>query len=567
MFNPSGPNMPPPSAPPSIASGARVVFQPQALADLCRGADMVVDAIRPTLGPMARTILVERNAGRHFAPDILHDSGTIVRRLIALSDPNADVGAMLLRNALWRVHERAGDAVATTAVLFQAIVRQARPYLAAGGNPMQLREGLLVAAEAVCEAISAQTEPLDGAQQAMQRWVAAHCADPMLTETIANTLATYGADVSIQVENGQSTGIDAEFIRGALWKTGWQASPFTPGETRQNQMLRLPDAHVLVSDLDLTSNEHMEPLIMTLTKLKPQRMLVICRKVSPQILSLFAQARQKGIGDVVFAQPPTLSGPDRQAAFMDMALLTGATFIPHVEEQDGANAMVNLAALLPTCLGRAEVAWASEHFVGIEGGLGDQARQVAHLAKLDAALEVERNPERIRFYQDRMALFGGGVVRLKVGAHTDSEQKQRKAQAERLVRLATQANRHGVVPGAGLALMESEKAARKSTCKLSSADARFGGECLARALSAPVAAIANNAGLDGSAVVQRNRSCKRGWGIDVLSNRATHLRRAGILDSAYALQLAVRSAASVAATLLTTDMIVHRRQSEAALRP
>jgi chaperonin GroEL len=543
-----------------------VVFQPTVSEAMSSGADALVNAIKPTLGPLARTVLIERGAGRHVAPDILRDSGTIVRRLIALPDENADVGAMLLRHALWRVHERAGDGVATCAVLFQAIVQQARRYVAAGGNAMQMRSGILRAAEAACDALHQQAEPLDGAHTAMHCWVAAHCDDAPLAETIAQILATTGADSSIMVENAQSTKIEHEFIRGAFFKTGWQASPFAPHEANPNRMLRLPDAHVLVSDLDLSDPAHMEPLVMALTQLKPPRLMIVCRKSSAQLQTLFVQARQKGIGDVVFVQPPTVSGPDRLALLSDMALLVGATFIPHVEES-GARTMMNLADLLPTCLGRADVAWASEHFAGIEGGRGAQAAQVAHLGKLDAALQAEEQPERIKFYQERIAAFGSGTTRLKVGAHTDSEQKQRKAQAERAVRLATQANRFGVVPGAGMALLLCEKAVRKAAAQSANADARMGAECVVRALTAPMYAIAENAGLEGASIVARNRTAKRGWGFDVLVGCAVNLRKSGLLDSAFALETALRTAASAAATFITTDVIVHRRQTEAALRP
>jgi chaperonin GroEL len=158
-------------------------------------------------------------------------------------------------------------------------------------------------------------------------------------------------------------------------------------------------------------------------------------------------------------------------------------------------------------------------------------------------------------------------VRLKVGAHTDSEQKQRQAQAERVVRMVTQAARYGVVDGAGAALVRAEKPVRAYAAEQADADARFGAECLARALSAPAAAIASNAGIDPGAFVARLRACKAGRGIDVVQDKEVDLRAAGILDSAYALDLAVRTAASAAATLLTTDVIVHRRQADAALRP
>lgn len=561
----------PPALPgPTLLSDQRVVFQPRAHSAMWAGIETLVAALRPTLGPCARAVLIERNTGRRFTPDIAHDGGTIARRVVALADPDAGVGAMLLRHALWRMHEQAGDGVATTAVLFHALVKHARPYLAAGGNAMRLREGILRGAAIAAEELDRQASPLDAhmsGDEALCAWARTQCDDAELADAIANAVATHGMDVTLRVEDGQRPGVALEFIPGALWNTGWHASPFTPDEQGERLMLRLPGAHVLVSDLDLSDAAYMEPLIMTLARLRPAHLLIVCRKVSPQLAALFVQARQRGIGDGVFVKTPTLSGPDRMAVLTDMALLTGATFIPYFEARNGSAPMIDLAGLLPASLGQADLAWASEHFVGIEGGHGSRDEQVAHLGRLDAALHTEERPERIRFYRDRIATFGSGVVRIKVGAHTEAEQKQRRAQAERLIHLITQVSRHGVVPGAGAALIACEPIVRRATEAQLDDDVRVGLMCLAHALSAPTHAIAENAGLNGAWAVQCTRAARRGWGIDVRTGRLVNLHKAGILDSAFALTMAVHIAASAAATFLSTDVIVHRRQTEAALRP
>ncbi len=531
------------------------------------GANALVDAIRPTLGPLARTVLVERGMGRHVAPDILTSGGVISRRLLALPDPNADVGAMLLRHALWQTQERAGDGVATAAVLFQSIVRRAHRYLAAGGNAMLMRDGMLRAGDAVCEALARQAEPLDSAPQIVRRWVAAHCDDVALADTLADILSSVGADVSLQVEEAHGATVEHEFIAGALWRTGWHGAPFAPGEHAENRMLRLPNAHVLVSDLDLSDPSYMEPLLMALARLRPAHLLVICRVASPKLLSLFVQARQQGIGSAVFVKPPAASGPDRAALLADIAVLTGARFIPHFEPRNGSGPAIDLRNWLPDALGRADVAWASEHFFGIEGGRGEPATQVDHLARLDAQFSTEPDPARVRFYRERMTAFGAGVMRVKVGAPTDAARKQRKAQAERLARLAEQVNRFGVVPGAGKAFLLCEKAARRSAEALSQTDARQGALCVAEALDAPMRVIADNAGLDGAAIVARNRACAAAEAVDARTGRMVDLREAGILDSAFALEQAVRAAVSAAATFITTDVIVHRRHTETAIKP
>lgn len=550
-----------------VAPGPRVVFQPQATQTMLAGAEALVDAIRPTLGPLARTVLIERGMGRHVAPDIIASAGVVSRRLVALPDPNADVGAMLLRHALWQAQERAGDGVATAAVLFQAIVQRARRYMAAGGNAMLMRDGILRAGDAVCEALAQQAEPLDSAPEAVQRWVAAHCDDVALAGALADILSSAGADVSVQVEEAHGATIAHEFIPGALWRTGWHGAPFAPGEYAENRMLRLPNAYVLVSDLDLSDAAYMEPLIMTLARLKPAHLLVICRATSPRLLSLFTQARQQGIGSAVFVKPPAASGPDRAALLTDIAVLTGARFIPHFEPRNGSGPAVNLRDWLPDALGRADVAWASEHFFGIEGGRGEPAAQVAHLGKLDEMFSTEPDPARVRFHRERMNAFGAGVMRVKIGAPTDAARRQRKALAERLARLAEQVNRFGVVPGAGKALLLCEDAARQAAEAQPHTDAQQGALCVAEALTAPMRVIAENAGLDGSAIVARNRACAPGEAVDARTGQLVDLRQAGILDSAFALEQAVRAAVSAAATFITTDVIVHRRQTETAVRP
>ncbi|MCS6846879.1 MAG: TCP-1/cpn60 chaperonin family protein [Anaerolineae bacterium] len=559
----------PPPAPKDdgFLSKERVVFRPNAADGMWAGANLLVSALRPTLGPLSRTVLAERNTGRHLSPDALGDGGTVARRIIALSNPDADVGAMLLRHALCRVHERAGDGVATTAVLFQAIMQRARRILAAGGNPMRLRDGIMRAAQIVAEELGRQAQPLpEDDATVLRAWLRAHCDDLALAEAMATITTSFAPDVHIHVENGAGVSIEYEFIRGALWRSGWHGSPFAAGESAANLMLRLPGAYVLVSDLDLSDEAHLEPLILTLARLRPARLLVICRRVSPQMLALFVQARQKGIGDAVFVKPPATSGPDRVAVLTDAAILTGATFIPYIETRDGTTSVFRLADLLPGCLGRANVAWASEHFFGIEDGCGDRAAQIAHLAKLDAAREDEDDPVRMRFYRDRMATFGSGVVRLKVGAHTSAERAHRKAQAERLAGLLSQVRRHGVISGGGVALVRCERSLRQAAGRAKD-DVRLGVECVLEALAAPARAIAANAGLNGAAIVQRIRTLHRGWGIDVRTGQPVNFYQAGILDSTYALQTAVLTAASAAATFVTTDVIVHRRQREAAIRP
>ncbi|MCS7060209.1 MAG: TCP-1/cpn60 chaperonin family protein [Anaerolineae bacterium] len=550
-----------------IARGPRMVFQPQTMQAMLSGADALVDAVRPTLGPLARTVLIERGMGRHVAPDSVTSGGVINRRLIALSDPNADVGAMLLRHALWQIQERAGDGVATAAVLFQAIVRSACRSIAAGCNPMLMRDGMARAGDAVCEALADQAEPLDNAPEHLRRWVAAHCDDRALADVMADILASVGADVTLHVEEAHGATIERELIAGALWRTGWHGAPFAPGEYAENRMLRLPNAYILVSDLDLSDAAYMEPLIMTLARLRPAHLLVVCRATSPKLLSLFTQARQQGIGSAVFVKPPAASGPDRAALLTDMAVLTGARFIPHFEPRNGSRPAIDLRDWLPDALGRADLAWASEHFSGIEGGRGEPATQVDHLAKLDALFATEADPARLRFYRERMSAFGAGVMRIKIGAPTDAARKQLMAQAERLARLVEQVNRFGVAPGAGKAFLLCEGAVRRVADAQPHGDARQGALCVAEALAAPMRVIADNAGLEGAAIIARNRAASPAEAVDARTGQMVDLRQAGILDSAFALDQAVRAAVSAAATFITTDVIVHRRQTETAIKP
>jgi chaperonin GroEL len=554
----------------------KIVFQPQVMQALSAGAGVVAGALRPTLGPLARTVLVESGFGRAYAPNVLVDGGTIARRLVEIEDRDEDVGAMLLRHALWRVQERAGDGVATTAVIFQAIVQHARAYLASGGSPMRMRDGILMAAETACAALDAQAVELN-ARELAGDWLAAQCDDRELCAALGQVFRHAGADSFIHVENAYGRGVEYEFLVGSMWLGGWHQSPCRAEEMTAHPAIRLHDVRVLVSDLDLSNKANLQPLVMCLARLKPARLLVICRKTSPALHTLFTQARQQNIGEAVFVKVPNLTGPDRGAVLQDIALLTGASFIPYVEphdprangQGDGQGAPVDLNQFLPHCLGRAGAAWATGDYFGIESGRGDKLRLRDQIAMLERRLEQETEPGAIKLLRERITRLHGGSTILRIGAPTDAAQKHRRDQAERLIRLAAQALRHGVVPGAGAALLACQPAVRALRQQRDDADWRMATECVALALEAPLRVMAANAGLTPACVVHETRNAPPGHGFELVSQSMIDLRSAGILDSLVALKTALRAAASAAAMLLTTDVIVHRHipRSEFNVKP
>ena len=513
-----------------------------------RGVDLLARALRPTLGPNPR--LVAMQGMRNDTPPFLYDNAAkIAYEVKSLADPDTDVGAMLLRHAVWRVHEQVGDGTATTAVLLQSLLRAALPYLESGGNAVRLRQGLERATELAIGALRRMAVPIEG-RETITRVANALCPDQDLAQMLAEILEIVGTDGYVQVELGQGRELYREYVEGAFWKGGWVSPVFTTDQERRRASLVNPA--VLLTDHALRDPSDLLPVLETAHAAGLSTLFIVCRYVADPVLGLLAVNRQSKTLDSLVVLAPGF-GSDEAANLEDLSALSGARVIWQASGE-------SLGRIATEDLGRAREAWATSEYFGIVGGRGDSHALRAHIASVRAALRGEGDHPKRDALRRRLGRLIGGVAKLRIGAPTASELEYRRSLAERTVLVLRQAMSGGALPGAGSALLACQSAV--AAAKTYDQDEAMAFKVLHRALEEPLRTIASNAGLEPSTVVEQTRGTKPGWGLDARTGRVIDLLSAGIVDPLPVVEAALRAAVSGASMVLTTDAVVH-----APLRP
>jgi chaperonin GroEL len=529
-----------------------VLFAHQAHAALQRGVDRLADLVRPTLGPTPRCVAIA-NALPDRPPEILDDAATIARRIIQIPDPYVDMGAMLLRHALWKTHEAVGDGTATTAVLFQALLRRAAPYVAAGGDPLALKRGLERGLAAVLAALQDQSKPLDGAA-AISRAAEMLCHDAELAKLLGEIFDITGVDGFVQLEYGHARNLERQYVEGAHWYSGY-CSPYFATDLHK-QEARLEDPAILISDLRITAAEQLAPLLERLALAERRSLLIIAREVSGSALGLLVANHQAGTMRLIAVQAPG-SGAQQISILEDLAILTGGRV---VTEAAGAR----VEAVLPVDLGASRTAWANAGAFGITGGRGDPIELRQRIAHVKAAVAAASDSEERQKARERLGKLMGGVAILRIGGATKTDLETRKEQAARAITALRFALDGGAVPGGGAAYLACQPALHDLPAR---PDERIGVQALAAALEEPLRAIAYNAGYEPAAVVARvKRSCP-GSGFDARTGEIIDMEAAGIVDPLHVLQAALTAAVSGVSMTLTTDVLVHGHRPIMMARP
>ena len=534
------------------AAGPGLLFAAPAQAALRHGVTTMAGMVRPTLGPTARSVMLyEESSGR--PPEVLDDAATILRRVIELPDPYVNMGAMVLRHTVWKVHETVGDGGATTAVLFEAIIRYTAPLLASGADPLALRRGLEAGLAAASTALAELARPLEG-DAAIARVAEGLCHDAELAGLLGEIFDIVGVDGSIDIENGYTRGFDRQYVEGVQWNTGFFSSYFITDQDRQEA--RLEDPAVLVTDLRLTTADQLLPLLDRLASAERRDLFIIADEVSGTALSLLTANHRGGVIRSVAVKAPSYE-PERAQILRDIAVLTGARVVTEISGVSGEG-------ILLEDLGRARLAWAVADNFGIQGGLGDPAALRERIAQVRAEYRGASNPEEGEKVRARLGKLIGGVAILQVGGDTQQQMDARKATAQRTVATLRHALRDGVAPGGGAAYL----ACRQAVCRVAATgDEAAALAALARALEEPLAVIAHNAGHEAPNVVARAEASPPGWGFDALSGQIVDMWSAGILEPVPMLRRALAAAVSGAAMLLTADVLVHHREPLKVARP
>lgn len=534
-----------------------ISLQPQVYRDLLHGTDLIANAIRPSMGPLPRMVVVERPK-RTEAPEFLDDGATIARRIIQVGPRGSDVGAMLLRHALWQMHNRAGDGTATMAMMYQTLLREGVRHITQGNcDAMQLRSALERACQAVMDALRREATPLQGRRALAQVALGLCQSDPCMAEMIGEILDCVGPDGLIEVEGSQRLGVEREYIEGTYWKlSGWLSRMFTEGQPQGRAVMDYPS--ILITDMDIQSPAMLIPVMQRCLAEDIRQLVIIAKDVSDAITGLLVNNNRAGTVQTLAVRTPKVAEMDRVAAIEDIATLTGGR--PFY-----AAAFDNLNDFRVVDLGHAKRAWAMESLFGIHGGMGDAGAIQQRKEEIRRAMPLAETEAARREMQSRIGRMSGQTAILRVGALHETEREARKGVAERAVAGLRNAMQHGVVAGGGAALIHIQ-AVMQNLPDCSDAE-RVAKKMMQRALEAPARAIVANAGGQPDLMAERIRSAPRGHGVDARTMQIVDCHEAGILDSAFVLQNAIDIAVSGAVMALTTDVIVHHRAPAASLEP
>ncbi len=537
------------------AGRGRVLAGKGAHAALLHGVDLMAALVRPTLGPLARTVAI---AGQfpNDAPEVLDNAATIMRRTIQISDPFADMGAMLVRHLAWTVFERVGDGAATAVTLAHALLHAAAPSLAAGADPMAMRSGIERGLAVAVKELRGQARPVEAATE-LACCIAGVVRAPALAATIGELIEAVGPDGAVLIEEWQGTTTTAAYLDGLRWNSGLLSTYFLKaGET----VSRLSEPRILVTDCPLTRAGDLLPVLEACVAAEERQLLVIAPEINAAALGLLILNRERGVLDGVLAVRAPGAGEQQARILADIAIATGGrAFLVAT----GAR----LSDVTITDLGRARHAWATADTFAILGGRGEKSAIRHRIGEAKAELRaVSSDDTTRRQIRERIGKLAGTAALVHVGAATESERMELRTRVEAAVAAAQAALRDGAVPGGGGALLACIPALERLADDLRS-DEALGVRLLARALPAPMCAIAANAGIDASAVFNDARPLTPGWTFDVLRCQWVDAEESGILDPLPVVLAALEGAVSTVVMALTTDVLVRHKRPETARTP
>ena len=513
-----------------------ITFDSAAQRKLQAGVDRLADVIKITLGPKGRNVLLQKASG---PPLVVNDGATIARE-ITLEDPLEDMGAGIIRQAASRTNDAAGDGTTTATLLAQCIIREGLRNMAAGANPVELRKGILGGAQVAAAALQRLARPVDG-PQGIARVASVSAADPGVGAMIADAMERVGRDGAISVEESGGLETVLDLAEGMQFDRGLLSPQFCTNTDLQIAELDRP--YLLITDLKITSLPELVPLLEDVME-EDRPLLIIAEGLSEEVLATLALNKAQGVLQVAAVHPPAY-GDGRTAIMEDLALLTGAAFI-------SGRLGYRLQDTTLSMLGTARAVRVERSRTVITGGGGapqDVAARVEALRRMAETTGYDFERGRVR---ERLARLSGGVAVIRAGAPTEAEMKEKKLRFDDALHAAQAALAEGIVPGGGVALLDAAPAVRAYRDTLDGGQ-RTGCGILLRALEEPVRQIASNAGLDGGTVAAGVRNRPAGVGFDVMTQEYVDMLEAGIVDPVRVTRLALLNAASVAATLLTTQ--------------
>jgi chaperonin GroEL len=503
------------------------------------GVDAVANAVRVTLGPKGRYVVLDKKFG---APTITNDGVTIARE-IEVEDPFENQGAQLVREVATATNDVAGDGTTTATVLAQAIVRQGLKNVAAGANPLALKRGIERAVDEVVANIASQSKEVSGKDQ-IARVATISAGDDAIGDVIADAIEKVGKDGVVNVEEGQTLGMDLEFTEGMQFDKGYISPYMVTDQDRMEAVLE--DPYILIANQKIGSVRDILPVLeQVIQSGKP--LLIIAEDVEGESLATLVVNKLRGTFTGVAVKAPGF-GDRRKRMLEDIAILTKAEVIT---EEMG----LKLENTQLSQLGRARRVVVAKDTTTIVDGAGEAAAIKGRINQIKTEIDNTDSDFDREKLQERLAKLSGGVAVVKVGAATETEMKEKKHRVEDALQATRAALEEGIVPGGGVALLAASSAVSTDGAT-GDDDERTGARIVLRALEEPLRQLAENAGLEGSVVVNDVRNAKKGQGLNAANNEIVDLVAAGIIDPAMVTRSALQNAASIAKNILTTEAIV-----------
>jgi chaperonin GroEL len=516
----------------------KVIFDQAAREKIRDGVTTLARAVKATLGPRGRNVVLERSFG---APTVTKDGVTVAKE-IELSDAYENLGAQMVREVASRTSSVAGDGTTTATVLAEAIFLEGLRNIAAGASPLGIRDGVRAAVDAVRAELDRMSIKVEDKKQIAHVGAVASNNDQEIGRIIANAMERVGKDGVITVEEGKSLETSIEWVEGLQFDRGYLSPHFVTDP--QGMKCVLKDAYVLLHEKKISAVQDLVPILEKVAQ-SGKPLLVIAEEVEGEALATLVVNRLRGTFDVCAVKAPGF-GDRRKEMLQDIAILTGGTA---VFEDLG----VQLEKLALKDLGRAKKVIVEKETTTIVEGAGSADAIKARIAAIRKELEGTSSDYDREKLQERLAKLSGGIAKINLGAATEVEMKEKKARVEDALHATKAAVEEGILPGGGVALVRAQKAVR--ALKLEG-DLAVGAEIVARALVAPLQAIARNAGVDGRIVLEKVRAGKDGFGFDAQNLEYRDLVEAGIIDPKKVVRSALENAASVATLLLTTEALI-----------
>jgi len=516
----------------------QIQFGEKARRQLVKGVDKVANAVKVTLGPKGRNVVLDKGFG---SPTITNDGVTIAKE-IDLEDKNENIGAEMVKEVASKTNDAAGDGTTTATLLAQAMIKAGIKNVAAGANPMGVRIGIQKAVEVVSNSIKEQAKPVSSKEERAQ--VATISAqDKEVGKMIADVMEKVGKDGVITVEESQTFGLEEETVEGLQFNNGY-ISPYMITETDDMKAV-LSEPLILITDQKISAIKDILPLLEKVTQSGKKELVIIAEDLEGEALATLVVNKLRGILNVLAVKAPGF-GDNRKSMLEDIAVVTGGQVISEDKGLKLENTEINM-------LGRSDKIISSKDDTTIVGGKGNKEEIDSQVASIRTQIEKSDSEFDKEKLQERLAKLSGGVAIIKVGAATEVEQKEKQHRVEDALEATKAAVEEGIVPGGGVALVRAIESL--DDLKLSG-DEATGVDIVEAALEEPLKQIAANAGKEGSVVVEKVRNSSGNEGYNADQNKYEDLVKAGVVDPAKVTRSAVQNAGSVSSMLLTTEAVV-----------